>query len=79
MEFVLIDEEAVDISRMTGVPWYFARVATWGGHRPCIGLVDLTWWDRWKVLWARVGANYWLRCDGSANTTEAGEGGSGGV
>ncbi len=54
----IVDEEARDVSQMTGIPWYYARVHQRGALHPFIDLVDLCWWDRWRVAWARIGGYY---------------------
>lgn len=51
----LIDDEARDVSWLTGIPWYYARVHQRGPLHPFIDLVELQWWDRWRVAWARIG------------------------
>lgn len=61
---ILVDDEARDVARMTGVRWYWARVESHGRPRPCIDLTDLSWWDRFAVAWCRIGVNYLI---GGAN------------
>lgn len=53
----LFSEAAVDVSRLTGLPWSWARVETGGDLLPCINLVELSWWDRWRVAWALIGGH----------------------
>lgn len=54
---ILVDDEARDVARMTGVRWYWARVESHGRPRPCIDLAELNWWDRFVVAWCRIGVN----------------------
>lgn len=56
----LIDDEAVDVSRMTDLPWGWWKIDQHGVRRPVLLLEELDWWDRWRVLWARVGGWYLL-------------------
>ena len=52
----LIDDEARDVSTLTGLPWRWARVHQRGPLHPYLDLLELCWWDRWRVAWARIGA-----------------------
>lgn len=54
----LLDHEAVDVSRMTGVPWHYARVHQHGPLHPFIDLAALDWWDAWRVCWARIAGHH---------------------
>lgn len=56
----LVDDAAVDVSRITGLPWCWRRVETRGVPRPYLDLVELDWWDRWRVAWALIGGLVWI-------------------
>lgn len=55
----LLDDEAVDVSRITGIPWSFERVSQRGVPQPFLDLRNLSWWDRFRVAWAMIGAHEW--------------------
>jgi hypothetical protein len=56
----LTDDEAIDVSRMTGIPWSYERVHQRGVPRPFLDLRNLPWWEQWRVAWARIGAYVWV-------------------
>lgn len=58
--WLLVDQEAVDVSRLTGIPWYWGRLHQRGPQHPLMDLNELEWWDQWLVLWARVGAHAFI-------------------
>lgn len=60
---ILTGEEAVDVSRMTGIPWSWERVASWEPLVPVLDLLRLSYADRMRVAWARIGA--WFYLDGA--------------
>lgn len=55
----LIDDEAVDVSRMTGIPWSWEKVHQRGVRHPFIDLNKLDWWDRMRVVFALIGGYVW--------------------
>lgn len=55
----LMDDEAIDISRITGIPWCYAKVHQRGIKHPFLDLSALSWWDRFRVAWAYIGAYVW--------------------
>src|SRR5690349_11289884 len=57
---MLTGSEAIDISRITGIPWAYRVTRTRGEPEPTIDLHRLDWWDRFRVAFARVGAHYFL-------------------
>jgi len=58
-----LDDEAIDISRLTGIPWSWQKVHQRGNRHPYLEVSDLSWWERWRVAWAYIGAHYWSqRC-----------------
>jgi hypothetical protein len=63
----LVDDEARDVSRLTGIPWFFARIHQRGAEHPCIDLGELDGWDRLRVAFAQIGAHYYLDTQGVAN------------
>ncbi len=56
----LVDDAAVDVSRLTGIPWSYERVHQRGVPRPFIDLDSLTWWERFRIAWTLIGANFYL-------------------
>ena len=56
----LVDDVARDVSRMTGIPWSWQRVHQRGPMHPFIDLMDLGWWERFRVAWARIGAQVFM-------------------
>jgi hypothetical protein len=54
----LYDDAAIDVSRITGIPWAYEQFETRGARRPCINLVDLDWWDRMRVALTVIAAEY---------------------
>lgn len=61
----LVDDEAVDVSRMTDLPWGWWKIEQRGELRPVLLLDELGWWDRFRVFWTRLGGWYYLDCDDS--------------
>lgn len=55
-----VDEEAVDISRLTGLPWSFQKTHQRGVLRPYLEISSLDWFDKWRVAWAYIGAHYYV-------------------
>ncbi len=56
----LVDDVAVDVSRITGIPWSYERVHQRGARHPFIDLDKLTWWERFRVAWTLIGVNFYL-------------------
>jgi hypothetical protein len=56
----LIDDEAIDVSRITGIPWCYRRVHQRGALHPFLDLAELDWWDRWRVAWTIIGGHSFL-------------------
>jgi hypothetical protein len=50
----LTDDTAVDVSRVTGIPWRYAVVESRGVARPYLDLLALDWWDQFRVAWTLV-------------------------
>lgn len=50
----LYDDAAIDVSRITGIPWAYQQLETGGNQRPCINLLELDWFDRMKVAFAVI-------------------------
>jgi hypothetical protein len=57
---MLVDEEARDVSRITGIPWAYERIHQRGVLHPVIRVDDLGWWDRWQIVWATIGVRFYL-------------------
>lgn len=55
----LTDDDAVDVSRITGIPWSWERVHQRGPRHPFLDLTNLCWWDRWRVAWTWIGGQVW--------------------
>lgn len=53
----IVDEEARDVSRITGIPWSYERVQSNDIRRPCIMFDDLCWVDKLGVAFALVGGH----------------------
>jgi hypothetical protein len=51
----LFDNAAVDVSRITGIPWEYQQLETGGPRRPCLNLLELDWWDRMRVTLTVIG------------------------
>lgn len=47
-------EEALSVSYVTGIPWYYGRTETRGAFHPMIDLTRLDEWQRARVTWALV-------------------------
>lgn len=58
-KWLLTDDEARDVSRVTGIPWYYGRIHQRGPLHPLMDLSELDWWDRFRVAWVLV-AGYGL-------------------
>ncbi len=54
----LVDDEAVDVSRMTGLPWSYERVSQHGVPQPFLDLRMLDWWQRFRVAWCLIGGYF---------------------
>lgn len=59
-QLILVDDEAVDVSRVTGIPWCWRRVETRGPYRPVLDLTELSWWERFRVAWTHIGITYYV-------------------
>lgn len=57
----LYDDAAVDVSRITGIPWAYQQFESGGASRPCINLLDLDWWDRMRVTFAVIAGEYFVQ------------------
>lgn len=51
----LYDNAAIDVSRITGIPWAYQQLETGGEQRPCLNLLELDWWDRMRVTLTVIG------------------------
>lgn len=67
--FCLVGDEAIDVSRMTGIPYFYGKESTRGARSPMINLFDLTAWDRFRVAWALV-AGYAVLASSEAQRLE---------
>lgn len=47
-------EEAVDVARIVGVPWFWGRSHNRAPAHPMIDLLELDEWTRFRVGWALV-------------------------
>ena len=56
----LIDDDARDVSRITGIPWSYERVHQRGVPHPYIDLGALDRIDRLRVAFAMIGAQYYV-------------------
>jgi hypothetical protein len=56
----LVDDEARDVSRMTGLEWTPAKVHSKGIVRPFLDLRTLDYWDQFMVAWTMIGAYAYL-------------------
>jgi hypothetical protein len=56
----LLDEEAKDVSRVTGIPWCWQKVHQRGDYHPFIDLTQLDWAAQFQVAWSLIGMNYYL-------------------
>ncbi len=83
----LYDDAAVDVSRITGIPWSWQQLETGGTRRPFLDLMELDWWDRMRVAFTVIAvecllASYFTRdqdgTNGRANRMDSGVDNSGG-
>lgn len=58
--YYLTDELAVDVSRITGIPWSYQKVHQRGIHRPFMDLRQLDWVDRLRVAFTLIGGYYYI-------------------
>lgn len=76
----LTGHEAIDVSRMTGLPLAYCGTRIWDEpdiaadaaedavarglwelDEVMLDMTRLSFWDRWRVTWARLGAMRWLQ------------------
>lgn len=56
----LTGQHAVDVSRMTDLPWYRCRVHNNRPYTEYLDLLTLDWWDQLRVAWCLIGGYYYL-------------------
>jgi hypothetical protein len=69
----LVGREAVDVARITGLPWYYAQVHTHGLCVPVLDVSSLDGWTRFTINWALVAGYAWLATAGYLVSTLAAE------
>lgn len=47
---LLYDDAAIDVSRITGIPWSYQQLESRSKRRPCINLLELDSLDRLRVV-----------------------------
>jgi hypothetical protein len=57
---VLTGNYAVDVSRMTGIPWSWERADSRGPRVPMIDPSRLSYVERMRIVVALIGAHYYL-------------------
>lgn len=57
---MLTGNDAIDVSRLTGIPWAYRVTRSRGKPEPTLDVHQLDSLDRIRVAFALIGAHYWL-------------------
>ena len=64
----LVDNAALDAARIIGCRWEWRQVESRGRRRPFVDLMALSWWERFRLAWAMIGAHHVMDTEDTWNS-----------